>query len=64
MVPSLTLALNSMVNTVSGFFPIFPMTGRSPSLERKIIIRDENEDGDDMDQAWGVTETMEKCSKQ
>lgn len=60
LIPSMTLAMNSSVNRVSGFSPIFMMTGRPPRLERRIINGDNLENQDEMEQSWGIEEKMER----
>ena len=39
LVPAMNLALNSMVNRITGFSPLFVMTGRPPRLSGRVIFK-------------------------
>ena len=59
LVPAMNLAINSSVNRVTGFSPLFLMTGRPPRLERRILFGDTQEK-DEMEVGLDCAEKMER----
>ena len=55
----MNLALNLMVNRITGFSPLFVMTGRPPRLSRRVVFKT-TEDEDVAEKTWEIVEKMEK----